>query len=277
MKKLYTWAGTEVSHRNLTVFDIRAAKGKRKLTQVTANTADEAAAAQAAGIDLMIGNSANVEAVRRGSDKLFLTAAIALPNFSTADEVLREAFRVMALGADAVMTQRSLDIVSMLAREDIPVMGHLGLVPRKSTWVGGLRAIGRTADEGFELFQKFQRLEEAGAFAVEAEVIPAAVMAEISKRTKLITMSLGSGGGGDVTYLFMNDICGESDNPPRHARAFGNLRRLHEQIKTERIEALKAFRDAALDGSFPAAAESASINEGELAELRKRLEGQASG
>ena len=47
------------------------------------------------------------------------------------------------------MTARSMSIVSLLANEDIPVMGHLGLVPRKSTWVGGLRAVGKNADEAF--------------------------------------------------------------------------------------------------------------------------------
>ena len=41
------------------------------------------------------------------------------------------------------MTARSMDVVSMLAKEDVPVMGHLGLVPRKSTWIGGLRAVGK--------------------------------------------------------------------------------------------------------------------------------------
>ena len=87
-------------------------------------------------------------------------------------------------------------------------MGHLGLVPRKSTWRGGLRAVGRTADEALALMQDFRDLENAGAFSVEAEVIPAEVMAAISPRTGLITVSLGSGPGGDVMYLFQNDICG---------------------------------------------------------------------
>ena len=59
-------------------------------------------------------------------------------------------------------------------------MGHLGLVPRKSTWRGGLRAVGRTADEALALMQDFRDLENAGAFSVEAEVIPAEVMAAIS-------------------------------------------------------------------------------------------------
>lgn len=225
MKRIYTWAGAP-ARRNLTVADLRAGKGRRRFTQVTANTPEEAEEAGAAGIDLLICDSRNVESVRAGNDERFLTAALPPPAFPTRGDVIREAFRALGAGADAVMTARSMKIVSMLAREDVPVMGHLGLVPHKSTWVGGLRAVGRTAEEAFQLFERFRRLEEAGACMVQAEVIPAPVMAAISERSGLVTVSLGSGPGADVTYLFMEDICGESENPPRHARAFfGDLAR----------------------------------------------------
>ena len=256
----------------MTVADLRAGKGRQVFTQVTANTAEEAEAAAAAGIDLVIGNSRNVKAVRAGNDELFLTAAIPLPDFPTPDDVLREAFRALAAGADAVMTSRSLDVVSMLAREDIPVMGHLGLVPRKSTWVGGLRAVGRTAEEALQLFERFRRLEEAGACMVEAEVIPGPVMAALSERSGLITVSLGSGTGADVMYLFMEDICGDTENPPRHARAYGDLAALRRRIREERIAALKAFRADAMSGAFPGSEETADIDPGELGEFLERLE-----
>ena len=111
--------------------------------------------------------------------------------------------------------------------------------------------------------QDFRDLENAGAFSVEAEVIPAEVMSAISPRTGLITVSLGSGPGGDVMYLFQNDICGE--NPlPRHSRAFGNLAALADQAALERRAALAAFRAASLDGSFPGPAENARIPAEEL-------------
>lgn len=272
MKRIYTWAA-KPARRSLTVADMRAAKGKKTWTQVTANTADEAHAAGEAGLDMIICNSQNTDAVRAGNDTLFLTAAMGLPDYPTKDDILREAFRALALGADAVLTARSLDVVEMLAREEIPVMGHLGLVPRKSTWVGGLRAVGSTAEEAFDLFQRFRRLEDAGAVLVEAEVIPGPVMAEITARSGLITVSLGSGTGADVMYLFMEDICGEKESAPRHARAFGNLARLYRQIREERIAALKDFRTASMDGSFPAEAETAGIDAGELERFRERLDG----
>ncbi len=130
MKRVYTWSARPTV-RSVTVADMQAQKGRRKWTQVTANTEEEAAAAAEAGIDMIICNSANVERVRAGNDTLFLTAAITIPDFPTTEDIMREAFRALGLGADAVMTARSMDVVRALAREDIPVMGHLGLVPRK--------------------------------------------------------------------------------------------------------------------------------------------------
>ena len=271
MKRVYTWTA-QPAERTVTIAGMQAAKGTRKWTQVTANTADEAAAAETAGIDMAIGNYQNVRAVRQGSSSIFLTAAIGIPDFATPEDVLRAALGALADGADAVMTARSMKVVRILAEEDIPVMGHLGLVPRKSTWTDGLRAVGKSADEAFELYRKFKRLEEAGGVLVEAEVIPGPVLAEISRRTGIITVSLGSGPGGDVDYLFMNDICGEQEYLPRHSRAFGNLHRLHEQVKAERIAAVTAFREAVERGSFPGDAETVAMDPREMDGFLEKLE-----
>ena len=124
----------------------------------------------------------------------------------------------MSAGADQVYTARGPHIVEMLAKEEIPVMCHLGLVPRKSSWKGGLRAIGKNAEEALKLFNDFKTMESAGAFSAECEIILEEIMIEISKNF-LITSSLGSG-LSDIIYLFQNDICGEHENIPRHARAF---------------------------------------------------------
>ena len=251
---------------------MRECKGNRLLVQVTTNTSEEAEAAARAGLDLMIANAHNVAAVREGNNELFLTAALGLPDYPTADDVLRGAFKALEQGADAILTARSMDIVEMLAREEIPVMGHLGLVPRKSTWVGGLRAIGKTADEALALYQKFKRLEDAGGFAVEAEVIAAPAMAEISKRTGLIPVSLGSGQGADLAYLFMQDICGDDDASPRHARAYADLAGLRRQIREERVRALTEFRADSLAGEFPSHQQSVGMDEREHEEFLNRLE-----
>lgn len=250
MKRIYDWEA-KFSLRNYTAADLRALKGKCKLTQTTANSAEEAAAAHDAGIDLIMGNAQNTATVRPGAPDMFFTAAIGLPDLPTEKDVLTAAFAAMKDGADSVYTARGPQIVEMLAREDIPVMCHLGLVPRKSTWRGGLRAIGKTAEEAIELWKSFQTMEDAGAFSVEAEVIVAEVMEEISKRSSLVTSSLGSGYGADIIYLFQNDICGKQPESPRHAQAFGNIHSLQEQIKAERRKALAGFRAAVLEEQYP--------------------------
>jgi 3-methyl-2-oxobutanoate hydroxymethyltransferase len=209
--------------------------------------------------------------VREGSKKVFLTAALGFADAITPEEVLRTAFSAIVAGADAVITGRGWDTVKMLSAEQIPVMGHLGFVPRKSTWVGGVRAVGKTAAEALDLYDRFRRLEDAGAFAVECEIIPAAVMAEINRRTGLVTVSLGSGPEADVIFLFTSDICGEATRLPRHARAWGDLATLHQQVRDQRTRALSAFRAEVGSGGFPSPGEVAGIADEELERLRAAL------
>ncbi|MEL6169990.1 MAG: 3-methyl-2-oxobutanoate hydroxymethyltransferase [Pseudomonadota bacterium] len=271
MHRIYDW-NARPAKRNYTAAGLRALKGVQRLTQTTANTEEEAAAAQEAGIDLIMGNAQNTAAARAGGPEMFFTAAIPLPDHPTEADVLRAAFGAMKDGADSVYTARGPRIVEILAREDIPVMCHLGLVPRKSTWKGGLRAVGKTADEALELWQSFRSMEDAGAFSVEAEVICDRVMAEITRRTTLLTSSLGSGSGADILYLFQNDICGEAPVRPRHARAFGDIHALTEAIRTERRAALGRFREAALSGDFPAIGETATLPDDEFARFLDKLD-----
>jgi 3-methyl-2-oxobutanoate hydroxymethyltransferase len=263
VKKIYTWGG-KFAERNLTVDDLLKAKGRRKFIQTTATSAEEAEAAKEADFDLLLCKSPNIKNVRSGAPNIFLTATIDLSNFPTENDVLNEAFRAMKEGADQVYTARGPHIVELLAKEDIPVMCHLGLVPRKSGWRGGLRAVGANADEALKLYNDFKTMENAGAFSVESEVIHEQIMTEISKRTQMLVSSLGSGWNGDIIYLFQNDICGEEENLPRHARAFGNIYDLKQKIKEERISALKKFKSAVLSKDFPNEKEIVKIKNEEL-------------
>jgi 3-methyl-2-oxobutanoate hydroxymethyltransferase len=244
--------------RTTTVAGIRALKGSgHRFAQVTASTAAEAAVPQ----------------VRAGSARVFVTAAIDFTGAVSADDLLRVAFTALSDGADAVITARGFDNVRRLAHEDVPVMGHLGFVPKKSSLLGGVRAVGRTASEAVELWERFQQLEDAGAFAVECELIPAAVMSEIHRRTGLATISLGSGPDADVLFLFTSDICGESERIPRHARAYADLASLHRRIDEERVRALSEFRADVASGGFPSSGEVAGVAPEELAGFLAALDG----
>ena len=272
MPRILDYTGHEAD-RTVTVADIVALKANgQQLAQVTASTPAEAAAAEAAGIEMVVCMSDFVPAVREGSQRVFLTAAIDFSGAVTTDDLLRDALTALTAGADAVITARGLDGVRRLAHEDIPVMGHLGFVPKKSTLYGGVRAVGKTAPEALALWHKFQALEDAGAFAVECELIPAEVMREIHRRTGLATISLGSGPYADVQFLFTSDLCGESERTPRHARAYADLASLHRQIEAERVRALTEFRGDVATGRFPSDAEVSTVDAAELALFVSRLE-----
>ena len=271
MKSIYTFAA-EPAKRSVTIPCMREAKAEgRKLIQTTANTAEEARAVETAGFDMMICDAANAHIVRAANKTTFCTAAIKIGEHVTVDDIMREAWRVLMLGVDAIITPRSFKTIETLTREGIPVMGHLGLVPRKSISIGGLRAVGKTADEALELYRDYKRLEDVGAFSAESEVIAGPAMTEIARRTSIICVSLGSGSGGDVSFLFMNDLCGETEHAPRHARAFGNLRAKYEELHQERIAALTAFKAASLNGSFPSAKETPTMAEAEFDAFQNAL------
>src|SRR5690606_29346184 len=117
------------------------------------------------------------------------------------EEAVRIAFRALEQGASSVYCSASPWIIEGMAREGIPVVGHLGLVPRHVTWTG-YRAVGKTAAEARALYDKMKELESAGAYAAELEVVPHQLARFLSANTSMLLMSLGSGSGCDTQFLF---------------------------------------------------------------------------
>ena len=112
--------------------------------------------------------------------------------------------------------------------------------------------MGKTLDEAKALFQNLKDLENAGAWAVECEVIPSRLMRELSSRTSLVTISIGSGNGGDVQFLFAEDILGASEGPfPRHSKQYCNLFKESQRIQKIRVNAFKDFIDDVNSDIFP--------------------------
>ena len=240
MKKIYDFSG-EPTYRNYTIKDLFKLKGKKKLTQINVKDSIEAKIAVEANIDLLITGYKVVKEIRSIAKNKFITAAIPFTEFKTKDEILSASLKALEEGADAVYTARSPRVVEYLSNESIPVMAHLGLVPRKSIITGGLRAFGKTSEEALTLFQNFKSMENAGAFSVEAEVIAEKTLEFISQNCNLITISLGSGNKGDVNYLFMDDICGENRNLPKHAFSLAKVYKLRDKIYNEKLKAVKKF------------------------------------
>ena len=255
-KKVFSMTG-ELGLRNYTVRDIIDLKGEKQLTQTLPFFPNEAKAAEDAGIDLMntrfnyFKQETAIE-IRKSASKTFMSFVIPLLSVPTKDDALKHSYKAMELGADGIIFQGSLNHIEALSNAGIPVQGHIGLVPRKSTWTGGIRAVGKTLDEAKALFQNLKDLENAGAWAVECEVIPSRLMRELSSRTSLVTISIGSGNGGDVQFLFAEDILGASEGPfPRHSKQYCNLFKESQRIQKIRVNAFKDFIDDVNSDNFP--------------------------
>ena len=257
LKRIMTLGGA-YGTRNYTVKDLRDQKGVRVLVETVPFSPEEAAAAEEAGVDTMKvrfdpSNPEPAIAMRRAAPNTFMAFSVPLVAAASETEAVRLAYEAMVVGADAVMCQWSPRFISAAAEAGVPVQGHAGLVPRRSTWTGGLRAVGKTVEDAIWVYQKIKEFENAGAYAVEVEVIPEELLAAISKRTTLLTSSIGAGSGGDMQFLFAEDILGNNPPPyPRHSKQYRQIYKLKQEMQAQRVSGFKEFIDDVKTGKFPA-------------------------
>ena len=263
--------------KKYTVHDLRQLKGKRVLTHIHVKSPEEAAAGEEAGIDLMSCSFDSPESQARlpllvaAAPNSFLSAATP-HGLASREEGIRVGFRALELGASSVYCSASPFIIEGMAREGIPVVGHLGLVPRHVTWTG-YRAIGKTLDEAKQLYQAMKDLENAGAYAAEIEVVPHPLAAFLSSKTTMLLMSLGSGSGCDTQFLFSCDILGDyEERLPRHAKAYRNFLAEKQRLQQERIAAFKEYAADVSEGRFPQRSHLIGMDEAVLEEVRRAVE-----
>src|SRR6185436_9862751 len=102
-------------------------------------------------------------------------------------------------------------------------------------------------------YDQMKRLENAGAYAAELELVPHRLASYLCKKTSLLLMSLGSGNGCDSQFLFSDDILGDYDERiPRHAKAYRNFRKEYQRLQEERVAAFKEYAEDVKCGRFPA-------------------------
>lgn len=239
--------------RRATIADLRAGKGTIQRSMVYVLSIDEAAAANEAGIDMLsINGGIMTPGYREAAGDSFIMSGIAFGTYLNTDDAVRRAFELMEFGADAIYCVAGLRTLARLAEEGVPVVSHVGLVPSKVTWIGGYRAVGKTAHEAKQIWEHVCRLESIGVFGAEIEVVPDAVASEISKRTSLFMISMGAGVGCDAQYLFADDILGlNRGHVPRHAQRYRNLAAEMDRIQRERVEAFREYHGDVLSGRFP--------------------------
>ena len=248
--------------KKLTVYDYLKSKGIRQLSNLFVHTVEEAAAAEEAGIDFIVAahdlpqfgieaSLNDVKKIRKIAPNCFMQSAGPIPPASEY-EAIKYAHDYLSFGVDCIYVgNHSLKWIKAMRDENIPMIGHVGLIPGKATWIGGLRAIGKTADEAVEVLKHTLELQDAGVIGVELEVVPPKVAKIITEKVEIITMSMGSGSDCDAQFLFSNDVLGWNEGHiPRHARIYRNFRKEYEKLQKERVAAFKEFHKDTINKNF---------------------------
>ncbi|WP_413993360.1 3-methyl-2-oxobutanoate hydroxymethyltransferase [Labrys okinawensis] len=264
-----------------TVADIRAMKARgQKISMLYVTTPEEAAAANAAGIDMLsIEGRFFSSEMRIAAGKCFVQVGLPFGAWgslqgrplATAEDYLRAAFHFSQLGGDCFYCAASYDIQKVLCDNHIPIVAHVGLIPSYITWTG-FRAVGKTAEEALRVWHDVKRLEAIGCFGAELEVVPDRVGELISKNTSLIMLGMGAGPGADAQYLFAEDVLGHTDgHKPRHAKTYRNFAAEFERLQQERIAAFGEFVADVQSGAYPAPGHVVPIVDEEFESFRADL------
>lgn len=273
-----------MNRKKLTVYDYLECKGKRQLSVMFVHSEDEAAAAEEAGIDMIctshdapqfgINNSfEELKRIRQAAPSCFMQSGGAV-RVASEYEAMKLCHKYLDVGADVVYGGNwSYKWIRALRDEYVPINSHVGLVPGNATWIGGYVAQGKTADRAIKILEHTLELQEAGVIGVELEVVPPKVAEIITKKVKIMTLSMGSGSGCDGQYLFANDILGyTTGHIPRHARIYKDFKKEFARLQKERVEAFKAFHEDTVNKKFNDPKITVSIDDKEYEKFLKLSE-----
>ena len=191
-------------------------------------------------------------AVARGTKRALVVIDMPFMSYqaSVYDAVVN-AGRLMKEGrANAVKLEGGVEVadrIRAIVAAQIPVCAHIGLTPQGINALGGFKVQGKTADSARKLLEDARAVEEAGAFAVVLEAIPAELAARVSAELTIPTIGIGAGAGCDGQVLVNQDMLGMfHDFTPKFVRRFA-------EVGDVMREAYRAYDVAVKDGSFPAA------------------------
>ena len=259
--------------RPITVPDFLAAKARgTRLTMLTVYDYTFARLLDASGVDgLLVGDSLGMviqghehslpvtleevlyhtRCVARGIKRSLLIADMPFMSFQVSpQQALENAGRLVKEGgAHAIKIEggvRSAPSISAITRADIPVMGHVGMTPQSVRRFGGFR-VQRDAER---ILEDALATEQAGAFAVVVECVPAELAQRITAALKIPTIGIGAGAGCDGQVLVTQDMLGLfEDLRPRFVKQYADLGR-------EIVQAVEGYCREVREGTFPAAEQS---------------------
>jgi 3-methyl-2-oxobutanoate hydroxymethyltransferase len=207
----------------------------------------------------------HTKAVVRGTKQALIVGDMPFMTYYNTADALRNAARfIQEGGAQTVKLEGGVTVAETVKRIvecGIPVMGHIGLTPQSVNQLGGHSVQGKTPEAAERLLKDARALEQAGAFAVVLELVPAPLAKLITQKISIPTIGIGAGPDCDGQVQVINDMLGLfSDFVPRHAKQFAKLA---GEIKI----ALDDYVNEVKTGKFPAAEHSSTIDESLLEEL----------
>jgi 3-methyl-2-oxobutanoate hydroxymethyltransferase len=205
----------------------------------------------------------HTKAVTRGAKVALVIGDMPFMSYNTSErDAILNAGRFMKEGrADAVKLEGGAsvkDIVKAIVKAGIPVMGHLGLTPQTISMLGGFKVQGKDAKAAQKIIDDALMLEEAGAFSVILEAIPAPIAKRITERLTVPTIGIGAGIHCDGQVLVVHDMLGLFDRfTPKFVKRYVNL-------SESMLKAFGSFREEVSRGEFPTDQHSFHIEEKEL-------------
>lgn len=209
----------------------------------------------------------HTKAVVRGTKNALVVGDMPFMTYHVSiEDALRNAGRfIQEAGCQAVKLEGGVTVaekVRKIVQCGIPVMGHIGLTPQSINQLGGYRIQGRSPEAASRLLQDALALEDAGAFSVVLETVPAPLATLISQRLTVPTIGIGAGAGCDGQVQVINDILGSfADFVPKHAKQYAKLTNIVRQAVAEYFGEVKS-------GAFPTDKQSFTMDESVLAELK---------
>jgi 3-methyl-2-oxobutanoate hydroxymethyltransferase len=212
----------------------------------------------------------HARAVARGAKAPLLVGDMPFMSYQVSvEDAVRNAGRFLQQGGmDAVKLEggrERADAVRAITGAGIPVMGHLGLTPQSVHQLGGFRAQGKTSSAAKRLLEDAQILEEAGAFSLVLEAVPARLAEYISKQISIPTIGIGAGAGCDGQVLVTHDLLGLFERfTPKFVKQYANL---HETMKA----AFAEYIDDVESKRFPATEHSIEMSDEEWAAFQREV------
>jgi 3-methyl-2-oxobutanoate hydroxymethyltransferase len=276
----------------VTIMDVQKAKDEgRKLVMVTAYDYPFGLLADQAGVDIvLVGDSLGMvvmgldgtvevtmenmihhtRAVVRGCKGPLVVGDMPFMSYNTSirDAIVNAGRLMKEGGCDVIKLEGGVDFaptIGAIVKAGIPVMGHIGLTPQTASALGGFKMQGRDTAAAKQIIEDARALQSAGVFSIILEAVPAPLGKLVAEAVKVPVIGIGAGVDVDGQVLVTHDMLGLFDKfVPKFVKQYS-------QIRTTIKEAITAYKQDVLDGSFPGPEHSFKMPEETLEQLKKEL------